>query len=135
MKTDIRELKYDKKLDKYVLFIENSVDLKEGKRTVGTQTKITKQIWDKDQIGVIKQQVEDQKDQVEDQIESIDRQLTKQGKISVRERQQLKEFYDKLQKAQKLQKIEQLENQKKEIKKSLEKIKKDLKEINDVIEN
>jgi phage shock protein A len=133
MSKDIRELKYEPKLDKYVLYIESETELKEGKKTVGTQTQTIKQIWDKDQIETIKNQVLEQKKQVEAQIRSIDNQLEVQGKINTRERQQLKEFYEKLQKAQKLQKIEQLEKQKEEIKKSLDKINKDLKEIDDAI--
>lgn len=133
MSKDIRELKYEPKLDKYVLYIESETELKEGKKTVGTQTQTIKQIWDKDQIETIKNQVLEQKKQVEAQIRSIDNQLELQGKINTRERQQLKEFYEKLQKAQKLQKIEQLEKQKDDIKKSLDKINKDLKEIDDAI--
>jgi len=133
MSKDIRELKYEPKLDKYVLYIESETELKEGKKTVGTQTQTIKQIWDKDQIETIKNQVLEQKKQVEAQIRSIDNQLEVQGKINTRERQQLKEFYEKLQKAQKLQKIEQLEKQKDEIKRSLDKINKDLKEIDDAI--
>ena len=133
MSKDIRELKYEPKLDKYVLYIESETELKEGKKTVGTQTQTIKQIWDKDQIETIKNQVLEQKKQVEAQIRSIDNQLEVQGKINTRERQQLKEFYEKLQKAQKLQKIEQLEKQKEDIKKSLDKINKDLKEIDDAI--
>jgi phage shock protein A len=133
MSKDIRELKYEPKLDKYVLYIESETELKEGKKTVGTQTQTIKQIWDKDQIETIKNQVLEQKKQVEAQIRSIDNQLELQGKINTRERQQLKEFYEKLQKAQKLQKIEQLEKQKEDIKRSLDKINKDLKEIDDAI--
>ena len=133
MSKDIRELKYEPKLDKYVLYIESETELKEGKKTVGTQTQTIKQIWDKDQIETIKNQVLEQKKQVEAQIRSIDNQLEVQGKINTRERQQLKEFYEKLQKAQKLQKIEQLEKQKDDIKRSLDKINKDLKEIDDAI--
>ena len=133
MSKDIRELKYEPKLDKYVLYIESETELKEGKKTVGTQIQTIKQIWDKDQIETIKNQVLEQKKQVEAQIKSIDNQLELQGKINTRERQQLKEFYEKLQKAQKLQKIEQLEKQKDDIKKSLDKINKDLKEIDDAI--
>lgn len=130
---NIRELKLDPKLDKYVLYIESETELKDGKRTVGTQKQTIKQIWDKDQIGLIKQQIEEQKRQAEEQIASVDKKLEQHGKISVRERQQLKEFYEKLQKGQKLQKIEELEKQKETLNQSLEKIKKDLKEIDDAI--
>jgi peptidoglycan hydrolase CwlO-like protein len=129
----IRTLEYDKNLDKYVLYIESETDLEHEGKKVGRQTNILKQVWDKDQIGLILKQVENQEDDVNSKISTFKAQISKIGQMTTRERQVIKTFAENLAKAQKLQQIEKIEEDIKNHETALKKILKDKKEIQNAI--
>jgi hypothetical protein len=129
----MRNLKYDKESEKYILLVEEETKLMSGKKEVGTQQTKIKQIWDKDQLPVILEQITAQEQQAIKNLNSLKAKLKEIGLIKTRERQVLKEFLAKFEKAQKIQQIEQIEQQIKDVQIAIDKITKDKKELQDAI--
>ena len=130
-----RTLEYDKDLDKYVLFVENTTDIKSGPRVVGKQTHTIKQVWDKNQINLIRSQVTEQKMTLENQLRTAQVQLKQLPRITDRERTRILKVLQDQEKAVNLKKIIQLEEQANNIKQAIKKVNKDLKEIENAVKN
>lgn len=129
-----RTFEYDKNIDKYVLLVENELQLLDGKKTVGHQYQTIKQVWNKDALPVMLEQLKQQKTETETVITNTKKQLEKIN-LSDREKQKIKVFAENLKKAQNLQTITQYEETLSNHQSALSKINKDIEEIENAIQN
>lgn len=129
-----RTFEYDKNIDKYVLSVENELQLLDGKKIVGHQYQTIKQVWNKDALPVMLEQLKQQKTETETVITNTKKQLEKIN-LSDREKQKIKVFAENLKKAQNLQTITQYEETLSNHQTALSKINKDIEEIENAIQN
>ena len=124
-----RSLVFDENTQKYVLEIVTEDELKSEDKTVGSQISTIKQVYDKDQLELIKSNIQQQKEDFEKKKKQTEIQLKNLPKFTEREENQIKEFSDKLQKVRDYTQRKQLEDALKSADSILEKINKDLSEL------